>query len=217
MLAKVIHGTIDPAHVDDAAVAVREEFIPNFSASDGALDGYWMADRWTGQVLVVTTWADGDALEAARERDGAERARVADRIGLCVHSIQTMVVVAHGELIGVRPEWTWARATWISGRPASATDLSAGYRQTFPDQARSPGFKGSYWLADESIRTGVALSFWDGPDSLAGSAFGSRRRRRRLQRDVGFSLERIHHYQGIGVTAVRPSLSVRLSGEAASV
>lgn len=201
MLAKVVHGTMDTARVDDAARAVREEFVPNFSAQPGALRGYWMADRLSGQILIVTTWSDADALDAARSSDGAQRARIADGIGLRVHSIQSMVVVAQRDEVEVRPEWRWARATWITGDPVGAAVLPASHRLIVPDQARSAGFKGSYWLADESISCGVALSFWDGPDALTGSEAASRRRRRRLQRQFGFSIDRIHHYDGIGATA----------------
>ncbi|MDQ2678167.1 MAG: hypothetical protein M3Y51_05440 [Actinomycetota bacterium] len=169
MLAKVVHGTIDPDRVDDAARAVRDELVPSFSAQRGALRGYWTADRLSGQVLIVTIWTDGDALDAARSVDGADRARVADRIGLRIHSVQSMVVLGHGgtsdepDELDVGPVWRWARATWISGTPEHAASVPGSHRATLPDQARDAGFRGSFWLADESISSGVALSFWDGP------------------------------------------------------
>ncbi len=205
MLAKVVHGTIDAHRLDDAARAVRDELVPGFTAQLGARSGYWMADRLSGQVLIVTAWRDADALDAARGHDGADRARIAERIGLCVHAIETMTVVGRGaehDDVEVGPVWRWVRATWISGSTQHAEALDEIHRATLPFQARDAGFRGSFWLADASIRSGVALSFWDGPDALTGSEHTSRARRRRLQRRFGFTVERIHSYEGIGVAAL---------------
>ena len=204
MLAKVVHGTIDAHRVDHAARAVRDRLAPGFAEQPGAVRGYWMVDRFSGQVLIVTLWSDGDALDASRGHDGATRARVAEDIGLCVHAVETMAVLGlggTGDEVEVGPVWRWARATWISGDAEHSVAIPDVHRATLPHQARDAGFKGSFWLADESIRSGVALSFWDGPDALTGSEHTSRARRRRLQRRFGFTVERIHSYEGIGVAA----------------
>ena len=214
MLAKVVHGTIDAHHVDHAARAVRDRLAPGFAEQEGALRGYWMADRFSGQVLIVTLWADGDALDGARRHDGESRARAAEDIGLCVHAVETMAVVGLGDAgdeVEVGPVWRWARATWISGDPEHAAGLAEVHRATLPFQARDAGFKGSFWLADESTRSGVALSFWDGPDALTGSEHTSRSRRRRLQRRFGFTVERLHSYEGIGVAASRQPVRARVA------
>ena len=217
MLAKVVHGTIDAHRVDDAARAVRDQLAPGFAEQQGAFRGYWMADRLSGQVLIVTLWSDGDALDSARSHDGESRARAADAIGLCVHSVETMSVVGHGDgsdEVAVGPVWRWARATWISGDPEHAAALPDIHRATLPYQARDAGFRGSFWLADEAIHSGVALSFWDGPDALTGSEHTSRSRRRRLQRRFGFTVEQIHSYEGIGVAASRPPAAQRTASAA---
>ena len=123
---------------------------------------------------------------------------------MCVHAVDSMAVVGHGgagDEAEVGPVWRWARATWISGDPEHAAVLPDVHRATLPSQVRDAGFRGSFWLADQSIRSGVALSFWDGPDALTGSEHTSRARRRRLQRRFGFTVERIHSYEGIGVAA----------------
>ncbi len=202
MLAKVVHGTLRERHLEASALAVRDRLAPDFAAQAGALQGYWLLDRSSGLMLIVTLWRDGRALDAARAHDGTARATVADGIGLSVHAVETMVVVGHDADSGdvdVGPVWRWVRATWISGSADHAAALPGLHRATLPHQARDAGFRGSFWLADESIRSGVALSFWDGPDALSGSEHTSRLRRRRLQRRFGFTVDRIHSYEGVAI------------------
>src|SRR6059036_3576784 len=110
MWAKVVEADMDPSRIDVAARAVRYDLIPYFEAQPGARRGFWMANRTSGEVLVVTIWSDRDSLDAGRSADGANRANVVERTGLTIRVVQTMEV-----LTATDPDLTvgpvrWARA-----------------------------------------------------------------------------------------------------------
>lgn len=201
MLAKLVHGHIDPTRLGDASAAVESDLAPAFVAHPGARQGYWMANRASGHVLVVTGWSDRDAMEAEQAADGRERAAVAERLGLRIHAIGTMDVVASHE-VAPTPDTVvhWVRATWVEGVDPSATQaLGELHDQSVSDKAAGDGFCASYWLADRLNGDGLALSMWSTPEHLHRSEAGSRRRRRAVERTLGCHLALVGSYEAIGV------------------
>jgi heme-degrading monooxygenase HmoA len=200
-VAKLIRGTIDPDAVDTAAAAVMQELAPRFLELPGARQGYWMADRASGNVLIVTTWSDEAAMQMASAADGRQRARIAERVGLHTRAVHSLEAIAshHDDPIGI-PVFRWARATWVEGlSPQLAAQVPARRPAVVADQARSPGYRGSHWLARTATGDGLALSFWDTEQDVRASAGGSRRRRRGLEREFRFRVDRVEHFEGIGV------------------
>jgi hypothetical protein len=199
--AKLVRGTIEPSAVDAAAWAVEHELIPRFLALRGARQGYWMAERSSGDVLIVTTWSDDAALRAASAADGEQRARIAERVGLRILAVNRLDVIAehHDDPVGV-PVFRWTRATWLEGlSPRLATGVPARRPAVVSEQVRSPGYRGSFWLASAATGDGLALSFWSEEDDLRASAGGSRKRRKGFERDFDFRVDRIDHYEALGV------------------
>jgi hypothetical protein len=219
MIAKLVTGTIDPARLDVAARAVEEELIPGFLTHDGALQGYWMVDAATGQILAITTWRDPEAVGRSAVADGTERAVIADRIGLRVHAINTLPVLAahdpdpvpHGSVI------RWVRVTWVEGvAPHLRPGLAELYRRIVADQTNTYGFCASYWIGDQAIGEGCAISFWEQRADLSNGAGASRRRRRQVERSLQCRISEIRQYQALGVSGadtveIRPSAEDDLS------
>jgi hypothetical protein len=210
MLAKLVLADIDPRRVDDAARAVEQELIPFFVAHPGARRGYWMANRTTGHMLVMTGWSDADSLEAASAADGTQRTRVAERLGIRIRAIQTLDVLAFQDTDDAdKPVIRWARATWVEGvSPDLDASVQAMHRELLPAQTRARGFCASYWLADRRTGNGLALSLWNGPTELRDDETDSKRRRRRFEQAVGRKIYRVREYEALGVTA--PSTDRRL-------
>jgi hypothetical protein len=201
MISKLVLGRIDPRQLDAAAMAVDREFIPLLIAKPGALQGYWMANRSTGEIMAMTTWSTYEAMDAARNEDGAERARIYDRIGVRIGITLTMTVVAasHGDT-EAEPVIRWARLTWVEGmKQERVPELVRSYGKVLPDQVLSSGFCGSYWLADMPNGNGLALSLWEGPQELRRSEHASRRRRNRLAKEHGFRVDCVGQYEALGV------------------
>ncbi len=199
--AKLVQGAIDTNAIEQAQRAVEQELIPRFVAHPGARQGFWMANRSTGSILILTTWSDQAALDAAAAADGAGRTRVAERVGMRIQAVETVQVMAahHRDPIGARV-FRWVRATWVEGlSPTRAGALPARYPAVASDQARSAGYRGSYWLTSPATGDGLALSFWNDEEELWSSAGGSRRRRSELEREFGFRVGRVDHYEGLGV------------------
>lgn len=201
MIAKLVQGRIDPRQIDAAAMAVDQELLPHFIARPGALQGYWMANRDSGEIMAMTTWSTYEAMDDARRDDGAERARIFDRIGVRIGVTLAMGVVAasHGDT-EAEPVIRWARLTWVEGMDRTRVpELVSSYRRVLPDQATSSGFCGSYWLADLASGNGLALSMWEGPQELRRSEHASRRRRNRLAIEHGFRVDCVGQYEALGV------------------
>jgi hypothetical protein len=203
MLAKLVQANIDPRRVDDAARAVTDELIPLFVAHPGARQGYWMANRTTGQVLVMTCWSDLDSLEASRAADGKERTGVAERLGLRIHAIHTVDVLGfHENAVVDKAVLRWARATWVD---ALSLDLDASLRamhqEVVPAEARSHGFCASYWLANYETGSGLGLSLWSDLAGLRDNEPDSKRRRKWFEQTVGRKIDLVGEYEAIGVVA----------------
>jgi hypothetical protein len=203
MFAKVVQAQIDPARVADAARAVEEELIPLFREHPGALHGYWMANRASGQVMAMTCWTDLDSLDASRASDGEERARVAERIGLRIQAIHTLAVLGvHEHDIGHMPVLRSARVTWVEGlAPDLEVSLRAMHRDVVDVEAQSPGFCGSYWLADRATGNGLEVSLWGDLAELRDNDHDGGRRRRWFEKTVGCRIDLVGEYEAIGVVA----------------
>jgi heme-degrading monooxygenase HmoA len=183
-----------------------EDLAPRFLALPGARQGYWMADRASGNVLIVTMWSDEGAMHAASAADGSQRARIAEQVGLDIRAVHSLEVIAshHEDPTGI-PVFRWVRATWVEGlSPRLATWMPERYPAVVADQTRSPGYRGSHWLARAETGDGLALSFWDTEQDVRASAGGSRRRRKGLERDFRFRVDLVDRFEGIGV-ALAPS------------
>jgi heme-degrading monooxygenase HmoA len=205
-VAKVVQGTIEPSAVEVAAAAVTWHLALAFSATPGARQGYWMADRSTGKVLITTIWSDRQTMQVASTLDGARRARIAEAVGLRIGSIDSLDVISsrHGGPTAT-PERRWARATWVEGlSPRMTMELPARHPAVAEEQAGSKGFRGSHWLARASTGDGLALSFWESEDDLHTAEGESRKRRRRLERDFGFRVGRVDRFEAIEVISEIP-------------
>jgi hypothetical protein len=181
---------MDPTRVDVAARAVKYDVIPHFEAQRGARRGLWMANRASGEVLVVTIWLDRRSLSGVRPADGALRADVIERTGLSTRMVHTMEVLG-----ATPPDPTWSparsvRATWVAG-------VAPG-RVHHPGPARrSSGFCGGYWFAEATTGTGLVLSLWDGPADR-----GCERPARLIEDALGGSISRTGEYELLGVAAL---------------
>ena len=196
--ANLIVAEMDPSRIGVACRAVTHELIPRFQAQRGAHRGYWMVKRTTGEVLVVTTWEDEDALEAARAADGAHRANVAERTGLGIRDVQTMDVLESGDA-GSTPTTAarWVSAMWFDApRSDRSAVLAAEHRAAVAGERGSAGFCGSCWLADLATGAGLALSFWERPAGTPGW-------RRALPRGLGPTVTRGAEFESLGVDAPR--------------
>jgi hypothetical protein len=170
--ANVVVAEMDPSRIDVACRAVTHELIPFFRAQPGAGSAYWMVDRTTGEVLVLTTWDDEGALAAVLATDGGHRASVAGRTGLVIRSVTSMEVLeAYDAGLTSTAAARWARATW-SGVAAS--------------DRRGPGPCGAYRLNDAATGATLALSFWDRPPA---------------EPDRGVTPPRVAELHGVGVAA----------------
>ena len=202
MLAKLVTGTIDPARLDVATLAVQEELVPGFLAQDGAQHGCWMADPASGHVLALTFWRDGEAVARTAVADGIERALVAERIGLRVHTIDVRpVLAAHRAEQADRPLVRWVRMTWVEGVAAALRPrLHDVFGSIAADQATRSGFCGSCWFGDESLGEGCAVSFWERRVDLTDGADASRRRRRRVERELGCRISAVRQYRALAIS-----------------
>lgn len=216
MLAKLVHARIRPERLDLAARAVMDDLAPAFVAHPGARLGCWMANRTNGHVLAMTLWEDESCLHAEQAADGAERTQVAERIGLEVHAIETLEVVAVHDLDAglsageIAPRW--ARVTWVEAvEPAALDHLDELHASIAPDQSSSDGFCASYWLADHRTGDGMALSTWASAAQLRDGEPDSRHRRRLVERTLGCHVAMVGEYQALGVTVrATPELQLHL-------
>jgi hypothetical protein len=202
MWAKLVEAEMDPSRIDVAARAVKYDLMPNFETQPGARRGFWMANRTSGEVLVVTIWSDQDSLDTGRSADGTNRANVVERTGLSIRVVQTMeVLTATDPDLTVAPV-RWARATWIGGVATDhGRDLATMRADVLTDQQRSSGFCGGYWFGDATTGAGLVLSLRDGPAELRGSERNRDRRQRRLEDTLDCTISRVSAYETLGVAA----------------
>ncbi len=214
MIAKLVHAGIDPRRIDDAAGAVVDELVPAFLSHPGACSGYWMVERASGHVLVMTGWSDETALHSEQAADGMERATIAEHVGLHIHAVQNLEIVAMHEIGSTAgAETHWVRVTWVEGVPEQMVDdLAELHDEKVSHQLRSGGLRASYWLADRGTGDGVAFSMWETAEDLAASEQDSHRRRRRFRRDLGCRIAMVATYEAIGVVLAPSATLVRVGG-----
>jgi hypothetical protein len=181
--AHVLVAEMDPSRIDVARRALTHEVIPHFRAQPGSGRGHWMVHRTTGELLVLTTWDDDEAMAAGLTADRTHRAHLAERAGLSIRATHAMDVLGSTDVESTgMPTARWVHATWIKGT-APATGPSGA---TFDEQS-APGFCGGYRLCDPETGAGLVLTFWTRDDG------------RRRGPAHGLTVERIAVYQTIGV------------------
>jgi len=201
MKANLIVAEIDPSRIDVACRAVAHELIPHFKEQPGAGSGYWMVNRSTGEVLVMTTWGDEEALGAVRAADRSHRANVAERTGLWIRVIHTMDVLSLEDVgLTLTPAARWVRAMWVE-RSDRRDALSEKHAEAVADQQRSPGFCGSCRLSDAATGAEFALSFWDGPAELHETRADNPHHQRGLQHELDFTVSGVGEFESIAVAA----------------
>lgn len=194
---------MDPARIGAAVKTVEEDLIPSFIAHVGACQGYWMANRASGDVLVLTCWTGAEQLEAARASDGEQRTLAMERVGLRVHAVQELAVIGVEESHdSVQPVVRFARATWVERLGGDRASSPAGmHREAVRMQAASRGFCASYWLADAETGNGLGLSLWAELEDLQDGEDRSQRRRQWLERTLDCKVDHVSEYEAIGVVA----------------
>ena len=192
MWSKVVEADMDPSRIDVVARAVKYDLIPHFEAQRGARRGFWMANRTSGKVLVVTIWSDQDSLDAGGSADGANRANVVERTGLSIRVVETMEVLTATDPDLIAAPVRWARATWIAGGATDPDAHLAKMRAIGPaDQRRTSCFRGAYWFGDTTTSAGdLVLSLWDGPAEP-----------RPLEDALGCTINRVSAYESLGIAA----------------
>ncbi len=203
MKANLVVAELEPSRIDVACRAVSHELIPLFQAQPGARSAYWLVDRNTGEMLVVTTWDDEDALSAERAADRSHRASVAERTGLMIRAVTSMDVLESDDAgLTLTAVARWARVTWIG---AAARDRQAGPVTERPhaiaDERRHPGRCGAHLLNNAATGDRLAVSLWDRPPAEPdGSRDGSAPEQRPFL-DLGVAARRLAELQGLGVVA----------------
>ncbi|MEO7572640.1 MAG: hypothetical protein ABIX10_09400 [Acidimicrobiales bacterium] len=185
MKANVIVAEMDPSRIDVARRALTHEVIPRFRAQPGSARGHWMVNRSTGELLVLTTWEDAEAMAAGLAADRTSRANLAERTGLGIRATRTMEVLGStdAEPTGT-PAARWVHATWVQDPGPEASPSGT----IFDDARPAPGSCGTYRLRDPETGTGLLLSFWARDDG----------RHRDLAH--GLTVQRITVYEAIGAT-----------------
>lgn len=203
MKANLVVAEMDPSRIDVACRAVTHELIPLFQAQPGARRAYWMVDRSTGEVLVMTTWDDEEALAAERATDRSHRASVAGRTGLVIRAVTSMDVLESDDTgLTLTAVARWARVTWIG---VAARDRRASPATERPeavaDERRHPGPCGAYRLNDAATGDRLTVSLWDRPPAEHDGSRGGSAPEHRPLLDLGVAVRRVAELQGLGVVA----------------
>ena len=94
MFARVTGLQISPDRLDQAAQAVRDEGLPALREIQGFRGIIQLADRSSGDVLVVGLWENEQALKGSEDAVDRIRSQVAERIGSQVQSVKEYEVTA---------------------------------------------------------------------------------------------------------------------------
>ncbi len=95
----------------------KEHIIPAARREPGFRGGYWLADRKTGQGMVLTLWESEEAERASQAMAAQTRAHAVAALGGEITSVAVYEVVAHAPVKEARP----ARARATPRRRAPAT------------------------------------------------------------------------------------------------
>ena len=182
MKANLIVAEMDPSRIDVARRALTHEVIPNFRVQPGSRYGHWMVHRTSGELLVLTTWADDETMVVGLAADRANSANFAERTGLGIRARHKMEVLGSTDSeLTTAPAARWVHATWVQDLGSNASPSGA-----ILDARAEPGSCGTYRLRDPETSIGLLLSFWA--------------RDVGQQRDLGHGLtvQRITIYEAIG-------------------
>lgn len=203
MKANLVVAEMDPSRIDVACRAVSHELISLFQEQPGARRAYWLVDRNTGEVLVMTTWVDDEALAAERATDRSHHASVAERTGFMIRAVTSMDVLESDDAgLTLTAVARWARVTWIG---VAARDRRAGPATERPeavaDERRHPGPCGAYLLNDAATGDRLAVSLWDRPPAEPNGGRGGSAPEQRPLLDLGVAVRRVAELQGVAVVA----------------
>lgn len=199
MRASLVRADIDPDRIAEAARLAELELVPAFLAQPGARHGYWMAQRSSGRLIVLTLWDDDADMQSAWGLEHARLEANAKRVGARVGAPRALDVAgAYEETVGDAPRVRWVRTTQVSGCRSERRDgIPALFREAVPDQLRTVGFCASYWLVDPVSDAALGLSFWEGPAQVRDSESSSARRRQRIEAVLGCSVQAVEEFEAL--------------------
>ncbi|HZT65885.1 MAG TPA: hypothetical protein VFA11_08855 [Acidimicrobiales bacterium] len=216
MLARLVVGRMDPQHIDCRSWVITDELVPGFVASsEPERMGLWMVDRRSGRALELTCWPDHETLDRARVEDAADRARLAELLGLQISASITAEVIGQRRPVGPEDGRAprWARTTWVSGLTRDHHDLLRALHAQVK-ALDSPGFLGGCWVADYASGNGMGLSLWADAASMCASGFAVRGFRRHFRRTVPCTIGTVEEYQVIASVPPMGARTIDLAGEA---
>jgi hypothetical protein len=203
MRASLVHTSIDPDRISEAARLAELELVPAFLTKPGARHGYWMGQRSTGRLIVLTLWDDDAHMQAAWNLEHARLEASAKRVGARIGAPRAFDVAgAYEEAIGDAPRVRWVRMTQVSGcRSERRAEIPALFWEVVPTQVRTSGFCASYWLLDPVFNAALGFSFWEEPAQIRDSESSSARRRRRIEAVLGCTVEAVEEFEALCVAS----------------
>ena len=192
MFAKFTRVLLDPSRVDPAVALVDEELLPAFLDTPGSRHGYWMVERERGLALVVTCWADLDALEHSRAPMGAVRARVLDELGARIADTATYEVHGSAPPPPIEGERVWSRVTFVEGLASDVGDADQTvFRAALERYGNLNGFLSLCWLVDAESGNGLGITTWCTRKQLVASEAVNQKVRREVEAAFGCRIDAV--------------------------
>jgi heme-degrading monooxygenase HmoA len=94
MHARVTRLMGAPDKLEEARSMIEGEIIPEAKGLSGFINGYWMVDRSSGEVVTVTLWDTEANLIASEEGAAKVRDHAAERTGGSITSVDRYEVIA---------------------------------------------------------------------------------------------------------------------------
>ena len=94
MFARVTTFQGSPDRIDEAARRLQEQAVPFARQLSGFKNACWLADRQTGQVLVVTLWESAEAMRASEAQIEPRRKEIAAALGATIQGTAEYEVIA---------------------------------------------------------------------------------------------------------------------------
>jgi hypothetical protein len=88
-----IQGTA--AKIEDATRVVENDVIPGSKVLPGFKNGYWFADRKTGNMLALTLFETERDLQSSEAAASQLRKTSTDKLGFEIKNVERFEVVAH--------------------------------------------------------------------------------------------------------------------------
>lgn len=203
MFARLSRLRIPPDRIDDGIEMVSEELVPAFLPARGALYGCWMAEREHGEVLSVTCWSDGEAVNDWLTETGPLRAGITDALGAIVFDTEEVRVHGIETFARRRPAQVATRAVFVDGLPGTTDPavVDALFAATMEEHRASPGFHTALWLSNPVTGTGVGLTAWEDELAIDRNEPVNRTRRKLLERELGCRCWAVHRYEAVQAAA----------------